>query len=127
MPTITFLLTLCFVFVFFFVFSFLSFLLYLSLSCFVLSLFCARLGPFLYCLPCRIFTILPFNRFCPDVGVLPRPPTGLSAAQPSPFTYVGHATSHSYTKSLLLFSCSLWHSHPDKGGYSLSLSLMACT
>ena len=30
-------------------------------------------------------------------------------------------------KSLILFSYSPWHIHPDKGGYSLLPSLMACT
>ena len=44
-----------------------------------------------------------------------------------PLTYAGHATSHYQTKSLILFACSLWHSHPDKGRHSLSLSLTACT
>ena len=30
-------------------------------------------------------------------------------------------------KSFILFSCSPWHSHSNKGGHSLLLSLMACT
>ena len=30
-------------------------------------------------------------------------------------------------KNFILFSCSPWHSHPDKGGHSLLLSPMACT
>ena len=59
MPTITLLLTLCFSFLSnSFFFSFLSFLLYLSLSCSVLPLFCAQLIPLLYYLPCWVFTIL---------------------------------------------------------------------
>ena len=44
------------------------------------------------------FTVLPLNYFCPGMGVLPRPPTGLSATQPSPLPYVSHATFHSQTK-----------------------------
>ena len=30
-------------------------------------------------------------------------------------------------KNFILVSCSLWHSHPDKGGHSLLLSPIACT
>ena len=58
---------------------FLSFLLYLSLSCFVVlppppPFSCARLWPLLYYLPCRVFTILPLKRFYLGVGVLPYHP-----------------------------------------------------
>ena len=41
------------------------------------------------------FTILPLNYFCLGVGVLPKPPTGLSIAQPSPLPYASSATFHS--------------------------------
>ena len=116
-----------FFFSFQFLFSFLSFLLYLSLSCsLILSPLCTAKGPFILSV-CRVFTILPFNHFCPGVSVLPKPPTDLLAAQPSSLTYASRATSHSQTKSLILFSCSPWNSYPNKGGYSLSLSLMTCT
>ena len=117
-----------------------------SLSCFLFSLFslvpscslmfcgyvvvsphCAWLRPFLYLLPWRVFTILPLNRFCPSMGVFPRPPTSLSATQSSPFTCAGRAYPIPRQNSIILFACSLWHSHPDKGGHFLSLSLMACT
>ena len=51
-------------------------------------------GPFI--LPAVIsFTILPLNYFCLGVGVLPKPPTGLSIAQPSPLPYASSATFHS--------------------------------
>ena len=44
------------------------------------------------------FTVLPLNYFCPDVGVHPRPPIGLSAAQPSSLLCASRATFHSQTK-----------------------------
>ena len=65
------------------------------------------------------FTVLPLNYFWPSVGVLPRPPIGLPAAQPSPLPCAGHATFHSQTKEFFffffLFSYSPWHSHLDIG------------
>ena len=83
---------------------------YLFFSCFISRVFlppsfvllrcphCARLRSFLYYLPWRVFTILPFDCFCLDIGVLPRPPTGMSAAQPSPLTCAGCVTFHLLTK-----------------------------
>ena len=51
-------------------------------------------GPFI--LPAVIsFTILPLNYFCLGVGVFPKPPTGLSIAQPSPLPCASSATFHS--------------------------------
>ena len=44
------------------------------------------------------FYCLPLNCFCPGIGVLPKPPTGLLTAQSSPLTYAGRATFHSQTK-----------------------------
>ena len=44
------------------------------------------------------FTVLPLNYFWPDVGVHPRPPIGLSAAQPSSLLCASRATFHSQTK-----------------------------
>ena len=60
--------------------------------------YCAWLRPFLYCLLWRVFTVLPFNCFCPGIGVLPKPPVGMLATQPSPLTCADHATFHSLTK-----------------------------
>ena len=76
---------------------------------------------------CRdwFFTISSFNHFCLGVGVLPDHP--LVCHLPPPLICAGNATSHYQTKSSILFACSPWHSYPDKGGHSLSLSLMACT
>ena len=83
---------------------------YLFFSCFISRVFlppsfvllrcphCARLRSFLYYLPWRVFTILPIDCFCLDIGVLPRPPTGMSAAQPSPLTCAGCVTFHLLTK-----------------------------
>ena len=112
MPTITLLLIFS-VFLFnslflsnFYVLSFTPFLasfsLYSLLFPFVavvlLLLHYAQLRPLLYCLPWQVFTILPLNHFCPGIGVLPKPPIGLSAAQPSPLTCASRATSHSQIK-----------------------------
>ena len=44
------------------------------------------------------FTMLPLNYFCPGMGVLPKPPTGLSATQPSPLPCTGCAMFHSQIK-----------------------------
>ena len=118
MPTIILLLTLYFSFLsnsFFFLSKFfaLSFalLFYCPLWCCYAIPYYAWLSPFYTtCHTCHdwIFTILPLNRFCLDVGVLSRPPTSLSTAQPlPPLTCASHATPHSQTKSLILFSCSL--------------------
>ena len=127
-------------------FFFLSFLLpFLSFSYSPVGLLCSLLL-FLSCcsvLPCSPFPVhggRPFYTTCHEgilllypltalygCGCSSRPPTGLSATQSPPLTYAGHATSHFQTKSLILFACSPWHSHPDKGRHSLSLSLMACT
>ena len=60
-------------------------------------------------------------------GCPSKPPTSLSTAQPPPLTCASRATPHYQTKSLILFTCSPWHFHLDKGGHSLSLSPMACT
>ena len=62
-----------------------------------------------------------------ECGCFSKPPTSLSTAQPQPLTSVIHATAHYLTKKSILFTCSRWHSHMDKGGHSLSLSLMVCT
>ena len=87
-----------FFFFFFCFFSFSLFLTYFSLLSLVLALFPVHSqGP--YILPIVMgFTVLPLNYFCLGVGVLPKPPTGLSAIQPSPLPYAGHATFHSQTK-----------------------------
>ena len=144
MPAITLLPTLYYFFLTHF-FFFLSFLLpFLSFSYSLVGLLCSLLlfspvvpffllfslytadGPFI--LP----TVKSIYYFTPELllsgcGCPSRPPTGLSTAQPPPLTCVGCATSHYQTKSLILFACSPWHSHPDRGGHSLSLSLRACT
>ena len=61
------------------------------------------------------FTILPLNYFWSGVSVLPGPPTGLLAAQPTPLPYVGYTTSHSQKKGVfVLFSCLPWRSPQDK-------------
>ena len=87
-----------FFFFFFCFFSFSLFLTYFSLLSLVLALFPVH-SQGLYILPIVMgFTVLPLNYFCLGVGVLPKPPTGLSAIQPSPLPYAGHATFHSQTK-----------------------------
>ena len=75
------------------------------------------------------FYCFTLNYFCLGMGVLSRPPIGMSAVQPLPLTCAGRATFHSQTKEFcfVLFSYSSWHSHPDKGGYSFLLIPMACT
>ena len=79
--------------------------------------------PFFCCLLCTSKVFLPLNCFCPSIGVLPKPPTSLSATQLSPLPYVGRATFHSHSKEFFFFSCSSWHSHPYKGlAFSLSNS-----
>ena len=126
-------------------FFFLSFLLHFSLfflfpcgGCYVHSFFLSSCSVFLgipihgrgpFYTACRegVFTILPLNCFCLGVSVLPDHPLVFSATQPPPLTYAGRATSYYQTKSLILFACSPWHFHLDKGRHSLSLSLMACT
>ena len=70
----------------------------LPFSFFFFCCYCAQLRPFLYCLSWRVFIILPINCFCPGIGVLPRPPTDLTVAQPSQLTCVGRATFHSQIK-----------------------------
>ena len=89
------------IFLFFFFFCFFSFslfLTYFSLLSLVLALLPVHSqGPFI--LPIVMgFTILPLNYFCLGVGVLPKPPTGLSAIQPSPLPYAGRAMFYSQTK-----------------------------
>ena len=49
------------------------------------------------------FTILPLNCFQPIVGVLPRSPTGLLAAQPPPLPCAGCAMFHFQTKGVLFY------------------------
>ena len=117
MPIITLLLTLYFSFLIpfrflSFLFSLLSFTPFLTCFSLVLSLlisfpflpfsprypYCAQLRPFLYYLSWWVFTILPLNCRCPGIGVLPKPPTGLSTAQPSPLTCASCATFHSLAK-----------------------------
>ena len=75
----------------------------------------AQLRPFLYCLSWWVIIVLPLNCFCPGIGVLPRPPTGLSVAQPSLLTCAGRAPIPRQN-SFILFSYSSWHSHPDRVG-----------
>jgi len=86
-----------------------------SPSSFLLLVYCAQLRPFyisyrdeFYCFTPRLLLV-----WC---GVLPRPPIDLLAAQPSSLPCAGRATFHSQTKEFFfLFSCSPWHSHPNKG------------
>ena len=59
----------------------------------------------LYCLSWHDLPFLPFNCFWLVVGVLPRLPTSLHAAQPLPLHYVSYTTPYSQTKIVL--SCLL--------------------
>ena len=69
------------------------------------------------------FTVLPLNYFYSGVGVLPRPFTSLSAAQPSPLPRLAMPCSIPRQKSVVLLSYSLWHFHLDKGwAFSLTNS-----
>ena len=90
----------------FYVTSFLSYLFASFLShsfllislCYLLCLLALLLtvhsqGPFIL-LVVMGFIVLPLNYFCPGVGVLSRPLTGLSAAQPSPLPCAGRAMFH---------------------------------
>ena len=89
-------------------------LLFACLSLFLLLLTVNILG--LFILPTmKSFTILPLNYFWPGVGVLPRPPTSLSVAQPSPLPYAGRATFHSQTKEFCFVFLLSVASYPDKG------------
>ena len=52
----------------------------------------------------------------------------MSIAQPPLLTCARCTTPYYQTKKIILFACSPWHSHPEKGGHPFSLlSLMACT
>ena len=74
------------------------------------------------------FIVLPFNYLWPSVGLLPRPPTGLLAAQPPPPLCASHTTFHSQTKGVLFYFLAL-RGIPIRirVGYSLLLTPMACT
>ena len=62
------------------------------------------------------------------MGVLLRPLTSLLAAQPPSFTPCWlHHVPFPNKKSFVLFSCSPWHSHLDKGWVFSLITLMACT
>ena len=112
---------------------FLSFLLYLSLSCFVVLpppplLFPVHgYGPFYTTCHVGFLLFYPLNAFIlvwvffPDhslVCQLPNHHHLLVLAVPHPIPR---------QKGFILFVCSPWHSYPNKGGYSLSLSMMTCT
>ena len=79
-------------------------------------------GPFLYYPQWWVFTILALNRFCPGIGILPRPPTSLSTAQPSPFICAGRVTSHSQTKEFY-FVFLLTLAFPSGYGWAFSLTI----
>ena len=95
-------------------YSSLFFFLAIFLTCFSLLFACPSLFLLLltinilglFILPTmKSFTVLPLNYFWPGVGVLPRPPTDLLVAQPSPLHCAGCTTFHSQTKSFVLFFC----------------------
>ena len=88
--------------------------------------YCARQGSFIYCLSWLVFTILAFNYLCLVWVSLPTI-TSLLAIQPPPFTCADCTTPYYQTKKIILFTCLPWHSYLLRCGYSLLLSLMACT
>ena len=142
MPTITLLITLCFSFLvpfsfLNFLFSLLSFTHFLtSFSLVFISLvLCSPLFSLL-CTAKTLFilpTVTDFLLFYPltafvlvwvsyqDYSLVSR----LPIYHHLPMLAVPHPIPRQ--KSFVLFSYSLWHSHPDKGGHSLLLSLMAYT
>ena len=62
----------------------------------------------LYCLSWQDLPFLPLNRFWLVVGILPRLPTSLPAAQPLPIHCIGYTTPYSQTKMAWLgLSCLL--------------------
>ena len=118
---------------FYYFFNLLCFSSHFSLFSSVLPyspLFClyyAQLRPFFLLHVVMSFYCFAINHFCPGIGVLSRPPIGLSAASYHhlPVPAMPHPIPRQ--KSFILFSCSLWHSHSDRGGHYLLLSPMART
>ena len=120
---------------FFLIFRFFSFLLFFSLVfsySFWLPFFSSS-----FCLHCAqlrpIYTTChnEFYCFTPQlllacVGVLLRPPTGLSAAQPSLLSCASHATFHSQTKEFC-FLALRGIPIQIRTGYSFLLTPIACT
>ena len=99
--------------IFSFFFSFFTLLSFLSYyPCFLPLFFFFFFPPFftihgyglLYCLSLQDLPFLPLNRFWLIVGVLPRLPTGLLAAQPLPLHCVGYTTPYSETKKVFVLS-----------------------
>ena len=95
----------------------LVFLLFISRSCL----------PFFCCLLCTSKVFLPLNCFCPSIGVLPKPPTSLSATQLSPLPYVGRATFHSHSKEFFFFLALRGIPIRIRVWRSLFLTPMACS
>ena len=110
----------------FFSFSYLFSLFSFFTHCCCCCLLCTSMV-FLYCLHWQDLPFLPINCFWPIVGVLPKLPTSLLAAQPPLLHYVGRATPYSQTKVILFCVLLPWHSHLDKGWtFPLPISI-ACT